>query len=104
VRTSSRFTTTTTTTKKPIPAIPVDLDTEEDKNDSDLLPGTVREEYPGRRPVITIPKNNNYPQQPPSTTTTTTTRRTETTTKNIQEEIDAAHPGDNEVAGTHNNV
>ena len=107
VRTSSRFSTsstttttkaTTSTTKKPFP---IDLDTEEDKNDGDLFPGTVREEYPGRRPVITIPKSNNYPQTP---TTSTTTRRIETTTKNVQEEIDAAHPGDNEVAGTHNNV
>jgi hypothetical protein len=83
------------------------LDTEEDTNDSDLLPGTVREEYPGRRPVVTIPKNNNnniniYPQPTP-TTSTTTTRKTETSTKDVQEEIDAAHPEDNEVAGTSNN-
>jgi hypothetical protein len=89
------------------------LDSEEDDNESDLLPGTVREEYPGRRPVrpVTIPKNSNAPQQPATSTTTTTasakattsTKQLETSTKNVQEEIDAAHPEDNEVGGTNNN-
>jgi hypothetical protein len=83
------------------------LSLEEDNNDSDLLPGTVREDFASRNPsrpiVPNVPKNNNnnYPQQP--TTSTTTTRRIETTTKSVQEEIDAAHPEDNEVAGTNNN-
>jgi hypothetical protein len=106
VRTSSRFTTTTTSsTQKSIPIHNIDLDTEEDTNDSDLLPGTVREEFPGKkpavRPVATIPKNN-YPQ-PSTAPSTTTTKKIETTTKNVQDEIDAAHPEDNEVTGANNN-
>jgi Sushi repeat (SCR repeat) len=113
VRTSSRFSTTSSTTQRTIPISNIDLDSEEDDNESDLLPGTVREEYPGRRPVrpVTIPKNSNAPQQPATSTTTTTasakattsTKKLETSTKNVQEEIDAAHPEDNEVGGTNNN-
>ncbi|CRL04022.1 CLUMA_CG017140, isoform A [Clunio marinus] len=99
IRTSSRF--STSTTQKSIPIHQIDLDDEEDNNDTDILPGTVREEFPPRkavRPVISIPKNNQ-----PQPTVTTTTRKIETTTRNVQEEIDAAHPEDNEVAGTNNN-
>lgn len=98
VRTSSRST-TTTTTQKTVPISNINLSDE----DIDLLPGTVREEYPGRkpvRPIVTIPKNN---AQQPTTTTTTTTKRTETSTKNAQDEIDLARPEDNEVSGTNNN-
>lgn len=122
-RTSSRFSTTTTTAKSSTTTLPsssstqrtviapinnVDLSSEEDINDSDILPGTVREDFPRKpivapiRPVVvTLPKNN-YPAQP-TTTTTTTTRKIDTSTKNVQEEIDAAHPDDNEIAGTNNN-
>lgn len=102
IRTSSRF--STSTTQKAIPIHNIDLDDEEDGNDSDILPGTVREEFPPRkpvRPVASIPKNNQQPT--PTVTTTTTTKKVETSTKDVQEEIDAAHPEDNEVAGTSNN-
>ncbi|KAG5683144.1 hypothetical protein PVAND_012442 [Polypedilum vanderplanki] len=101
IRTSSRFSTTTTTTQRSVPISNIDLSLEEDNNDSDLLPGTVREDFSKPiRPVANVPKNN-Y-SQPPSTSTTTT-KRIETSTKNVQEEIDAAHPEDNEVGGTNNN-
>lgn len=108
IRTSSRFSTSTTQKTIPVHSIPIhniDLDDEDDDNDSDILPGTVREEFPPRRPVqpvVNIPKNNHHPT-PTATTTTTTTKKVETTTKDLQEEIDAAHPEDNEVAGTNNN-
>lgn len=98
IRTSSRY----STTQKTIPIHNIDLDTEDDTNESDILPGTVREEFPPRkpvRPVASVPKNN----QPPPAAISTTTRKIETTTKDVQEEIDAAHPEDNEVAGSNNN-
>lgn len=104
VRTSSRYT-TTTSTQKTVPISNIDLSDED--SDIDILPGTVKEEFPSRkpiRPVVTIPKNN--AQQPSTTTTsktTTTTKKLETTTKNAQNEIDLARPEDNEVSGTNNN-
>lgn len=105
VRTSSRFTTTSTSTQKAVPISNIDLSGED--IDVDILPGTVREEFPSRkpiRPIVTIPKNNaQQPTTTSSTTTSTTTRKLETTTKNAHDEIDLARPEDNEVSGTNNN-
>lgn len=100
IRTSSRF---STTTQKAVPIHNIDLDIEDDTNESDILPGTVREEFPPRkpvRPIASVPKNN---QPAPPAAISTTTRKIDTTTKDAQEEIDAAHPEDNEVAGSNNN-
>ncbi|CAO1398676.1 unnamed protein product [Diamesa serratosioi] len=98
VRTSSRFS-TTTSTQKTVPIQNIDLDDEEDSNDTDILPGQVREEFPPRksiRPVVSIPKNN---FQQPTTTQIPTTLRTTTTTKDTHAVIHTAHPQDNEIAG-----
>ncbi|XP_054730248.1 uncharacterized protein LOC129239012 isoform X1 [Anastrepha obliqua] len=106
---------TTSTTQSTSTTLQLDVlgGVDSDEEVTYIVPGTVREEFPPRRPLrpVSVPKRTSTTPayySPTTSTTTSTTARTrpyspvETTTRNTQNIILNAHPQDNEIADSVN--
>lgn len=79
-------------------------DVTDDDSEEVIIPGTVREEFPPRRPAVNVQTKNVQPNNSPSPPLKVRplSPNYDTTTKNPQNVILAAHPQDNEIASSVN--
>ncbi|XP_037028180.1 uncharacterized protein LOC119068621 isoform X3 [Bradysia coprophila] len=75
-------------------------DVTDDDSEEVIIPGTVREEFPPRRPAVNVQTKNVQPS--PTLKVRPLSPNYDTTTKNPQNVILAAHPQDNEIASSVN--